>query len=192
MFVLCSTRMLDEAKIGVKKSRNTLHDDTKPARIDYVIVHPEYNNVRRDRNRFQHDIAVLRLKRRIALNKEQRAIELPRGVPSGFPPSGTANVSAAGWGYRTRFTGPVGDRDPEDIPERLQQANVTIISRAKCATRQPLLNITEDMFCIDSSKTDICQVGIVHIMVKNGRLLKPHEFLFHFKGKKIELDYSKI
>ena len=72
---------------------------------------------------FQHDIAILRLKRRIALNYGQRVNELPSGTPSGFPFSGTANVSAAGWGHRTRFTGLVGDRNLEDLPSRLQQAN---------------------------------------------------------------------
>ena len=142
----------------MKKSRNTLHDDSEPARVDYVILHPDYNNTRRS-TFLQHDIAVLRLTRPILLNENQAVIDLPDAEAGDLQTRRTGEglaVVAAGWGYTIENRAGV----PEMMqPDQLQQTHVDVITRALCAARWPNLTVTEDMFCIDSTQTDICQVN---------------------------------
>ena len=156
-YLFFSNNLLDQAGIAVKKSRQTLLDNTEPALVDYVIVHPDYHNTRPS-TFLQHDIAVLRLARPILLNDNQAVIALPTpeaGVALG---RNAESVKAAGWGYTIKN---LKGHPEANLSNQLLQAPVQIISRTACAASWRQLTITENMFCINSTQTDICQVTFI-------------------------------
>ena len=90
------------------------------------------------------------------LDDNQGVITLPSSGYGNRPFCPDADVLAAGWGYTTRY--PEHD-DHAELPTQLLQAQMKVINHPTCRMIWPAMTITDDMFCIDSSATDICQVG---------------------------------
>lgn len=158
------TDRLEEAKIAVKKSRNTLHDNFTLARIDYTILHPDYHNARLS-TFLQNDIAVLRFKQTIILNDRQGVIALPSPDKQVGPET---VLKAAGWGYTTpiRAKTNAGLEEERDLPEQLQQAPVKVMALSACRSQWSVtMPITDNMFCINSTETDIGQVWILFPLI---------------------------
>ncbi|OQV15042.1 hypothetical protein BV898_10801 [Hypsibius exemplaris] len=152
-------RQINESLIAVKQSRNTLHDSTEPARVDYTVIHEDYHVTNSLDPRFlQNDIAVLRLARAILLNDRQGVIALP-SEPFVIGPNTAA--MAAGWGYTTRYVKKEDDpeRDPATLPRQLMQAPVDILPLEDCQSYYSggTFSVSANMFCINSTITDICK-----------------------------------
>ncbi|OWA50950.1 putative Ovochymase-2 [Hypsibius exemplaris] len=152
MFYPESNIRLNESLIAVKKSRNTLHDDEEPARVDYTVIHEDW-----DSHSLQNDIAILRFARAIALNDDQKVIALP-AAPFDIGPETSA--MAAGWGFTTRYVKMPGgpDRDLATLPRQLMQGPVDVVSLEACRSSWSSdFSVTSNMFCINSTITDICK-----------------------------------
>jgi len=65
----------------------------------------------------------------------------------------------AGWGFTQRNAAGLKDSQSA-LPSVLQTAEISLLSPEKCQLRHLKFKVTGDMFCSESTETDICQVCI--------------------------------
>jgi hypothetical protein len=144
--------MRDTTKIRIRGGSNIPHNSSIVG-VDYILPFPGYKNLRDRKYYLQNDIALIRFPRNLLFEEGVEPIELPSDNQIVDP--GTL-LRVAGWG----FTKKNQDQSSGEIPDCLQKAKVTVISKSKCTTRLHAFNVTDEMICIDSTVTDICKVSL--------------------------------
>lgn len=107
-----------------------------------IIKHPSYNNPKR----YSHDIALLKLDKPAALDRNVALACLPQNVAA---PGDNTKCWITGWGRLSSGGG---------TPDKLQQASVPIAGRDRCDKAYPR-RIHDSMICagLDQGGIDSCQ-----------------------------------
>uniref|UniRef100_A0A8C3L7E6 Granzyme A n=1 Tax=Chrysolophus pictus TaxID=9089 RepID=A0A8C3L7E6_CHRPC len=139
--------LLEGGKVTLGAHSRTKREKEKQViKIAKEIRYPAYRHEKKE-----HDIMLLKLKKRAKINNAVKVIPLPTSGDD-LKPGTTCRV--AGWGRTVSYM--------EELSDTLREVNVTVISRKICNDKKHYKNnprITNNMICAGSKrgKKDSCQ-----------------------------------
>ncbi|XP_055904852.1 trypsin alpha-like [Eupeodes corollae] len=127
--------------LGVRVGSTLWSSGGTYAGVKKMVKHPKYDPVTK-----QYDFAMIKLKKMLEFDVTVQPCELATKIPA----NGRSSL-ICGWGLK--------DQNAEMVPNMLQKANVTIISRKKCGTEYGYKEdeIKESMMCAQDTNIDACQ-----------------------------------
>ncbi|XP_078621134.1 trypsin-2-like [Branchiostoma floridae x Branchiostoma japonicum] len=147
-WVLTAAHCVDDGSkphVTLGDNRESGDDGTEVTiKTQKVFIHPNYGSGFNN-----YDVALLKLKKRVRFNKYIRPVCLPSQSSTTLPPPGTV-CSITGWGTT---------REGGSSPNRLQEADVPIVSDSQCSSVHRFRFDSSSEFCAGymAGGIDTCQ-----------------------------------
>lgn len=126
--------------LRIEAGINRLSEPGQMFDVAEIRIHPGY-----DANTSNNDVALLRLARSTG---SLPPVALMTAASEGSLAATGTPLTVTGWGSLT---------SGGSSPDRLQQVNVSLVSRSQCQSSYPRENITTGMICASSPGKDSCQ-----------------------------------